>query len=220
MIAVLTGDIVNSTKMSNQLYQATLEKLKDLLQQVNTQLQASGDIYRGDEFQIQYPDPLSAIKSALSIKLSLYLSSTTQRPIQSTLSLAYGDYEILAEKPNTSSGAVFIKSGRELANTAKGNLSLNFSSSENTTNHIDPEIKLLTDFLNHQLNKLTHSQAVLLYQYLETDFAEHKILAAITQTSRQNISARLNSMGAYLVRDYIKLINKKVAQRTSLNSLS
>ncbi|WP_286235418.1 hypothetical protein [Thalassotalea sediminis] len=200
MIAVLTGDIVNSTKMPQQQYKNVIQSLQALLKQTEAQYQACGEIYRGDEFQIQYPNPFDAIKSSLLIKLAL-ISEDTKVPVQCTLSLAYGHYDIYAEKPNTSSGPVFVNSGRQLDKTNKGDLTVSFADKNQHDN-----IQLLTQFLNHVLNRLTNTQAALLYQYIQSDFAEHKKLAEQTGTTRQNISNRLANIGAHLVRDYIMLI--------------
>lgn len=208
MIAVLTGDIVNSTKMSDETYSDVIKHLKIFLNEANEKYGAIGEIYRGDEFQIQYPSPIHALKSTLLIKLALHLSKFSEKPIQCTLSLAYGSHNIYDEKPNTSSGPVFIKSGRGLEKTQRGELSLQF---EHETD--EDEVKLLTQFLNHLLNRLTKTQAELLYQYIESSFAEHKKIADITGTTRQNISNRLGNIGAYLVRDYMTVINKKITLR-------
>jgi hypothetical protein len=65
MIAVLTGDIVNSTKMSNKTYSEVIYSIKGFLREVKQKYHAIGKIYRGDEFQIQYPDPICALRSTL-----------------------------------------------------------------------------------------------------------------------------------------------------------
>ena len=205
MIAVLTGDIVNSTKMSNEIYSDVIKCMNALLNEANEKYGAVGEIYRGDEFQIQYPDPVYALKSTLLIKLALHLSSFSPKPIQCTLSLAYGTHNIYDEKPNTSSGPVFIASGRGLEKTQRGDLSVHFDHKNDQY-----ELNLLSQFLNHLLNRLTKTQAELLYQYIESNFAEHKKLADITGTTRQNISNRLSNIGAFLVRDYMEVINKKI----------
>ncbi|GAA6206397.1 hypothetical protein [Thalassotalea sp. SU-HH00458] len=207
MIAVLTGDLVHSTKMTNKTYANVIQSLKNLLNEANEKYDAIGEIYRGDEFQIQYPNPVYALKSTLLLKLALHLSSFSPKPIQCTLSLAFGDHNIYGETPNTSSGEVFIQSGRGLAKTQRGELSIQFAQQTHTY-----ELNLLTQFLNHLLSRLTKTQAELLFQYIESSFAEHKKLAEITGTTRQNISNRLANIGAFLVRDYMEVINEKVMQ--------
>ncbi|MBA6392212.1 hypothetical protein H4J38_15690 [Colwellia sp. BRX10-3] len=207
MIAVLTGDIVNSTKMTNETYSEVIKSIKGFLREVNEKYQATGEVYRGDEFQIQYPNAVYALKSTLLIKLALHLSKFSAKPIQCTLSLAYGAYEIYDKKPNTSSGPVFIESGRGLEKAQRGELLVSFEQQANNS-----DMKLLNQFLNHLLNRLTKTQAELLYQYIESDFAEHKKIADLTGTTRQNISNRLGNIGAFLVRDYMAMINKTVSQ--------
>lgn len=207
MIAVLTGDLVNSTKMANETYSDVINSLKECLQDAHIKYNAIGEIYRGDEFQIQYPKPIYALKSTLLIKLALHLSKFSPKPIQCTLSLAYGTHSVYDKKPNTSSGPVFIESGRGLEKTQRGELSIHFAQINNNS-----DILLLTQFLNHLLNRLTKTQAELLYKYIENDFAEHKKMADITGTTRQNISNRLGNIGAFLIRDYIEVINNKVMQ--------
>ena len=205
MIAVLTGDLVNSTKMPNEKYTNVIDRIKSQPQAANKKYQAIGEVYRGDEFQIQYPDPIHALKSTLLIKLALHLSNFSSKPIQCTLSLAYGPHNIYDDKPNTSSGPVFIESGRALEKSQRGELSLCFT--QDSTN---AELQLLTQFLSHLLNRLTKTQAQLLYKYIDNDFAEHKKISEITGTTRQNISNRLGNIGAFLVRDYMNTINQKV----------
>lgn len=207
MIAVLTGDLVNSTKMANETYTDVINSLKESLQDAHIKYNAIGEIYRGDEFQIQYPEPIYALKSTLLIKLALHLSKFSPKPIQCTLSLAYGNHSVYDKKPNTSSGPVFVESGRGLEKTQRGELSIHFAQTNNKS-----EIPLLTQFLNHLLNRLTKTQAELLYTYIESDFAEHKKMADITGTTRQNISNRLGNIGAFLIKDYIEVINNQVIQ--------
>lgn len=209
MIAVLTGDIVNSTKMSNDVFAEVISTLKDLLKKAHQKYNATGEIYRGDEFQIQFPDPTNAIEFTLLIKLALHLSKFSTKPIQCTLSLAYGCHDILDEKPNTSSGPVFIDSGRGLEKTQRGDISISFAKTDKSN---DKEMILLTQFLNHLLNRLTKTQAELLNQYIESNYAEHKKIADMTGTSRQNISNRLGNIGAFLIRDYVDTINSRVTQ--------
>lgn len=211
MIAVLTGDIVNSTKMSSDTYNKVISTLNTLFENANAQFNAVGEIYRGDGFQVQYPDPFDAIKSTLLLKLALHSAHFSDKPIQCTLSLAFGKADIYAEKPNTSSGTAFLLSGRGLEKTPRGDLLVQFDQPND-------ELVLLTQFLNHLLNRLTKSQAELLYQTIETEFTEHWKIAEVTGTSRQNISNRLGNIGAFLVRDYMDMISRKLALLKGVNS--
>lgn len=208
-LAVLTGDIVNSTKMPATEYQLVISRLQTLINQANDNYSASGQIFRGDAFQLHYTDAQQALKSTLLIKLGLYITEAASTPVTCTLSLAYGKGLVQSETPNTSSGPVYTQSGRALDNTTSGDLSIHIAD-----NAVPAEIDLLTQFLNHVLNRLTKTQAELLYQHVLSDFAEHKKLAELTGTTRQNISNRLGNIGATLVENYCLLINQHVAKLT------
>ena len=208
MIAVLTGDVIHSSKMSNKQYSQTIETLKQLISAEKQKSETSGDIYRGDEFQLQYSKPVYALQSALIFKLSL----------PCTLSLAYGNYDLLNDSPSTSSGPVYVESGKRLDKANRGDLIVNlspdtsvFQNGSNPTAPLPNSLLLLNNFLTHTLNSLTKSQSELLLTYIKNDFPEHKVLAELTGTSRQNISNRLSSMGAHLVRDYVNYINQLLA---------
>ncbi|CAM4092292.1 hypothetical protein [Pseudoalteromonas byunsanensis] len=206
MIAVLTGDLVNSSKMLNEIHTDAITTIQGLLQSINEQHGATGEIYRGDEFQIQFPNAIHAITCTILIKLALHFKTRSDKPVLCTLSLAYGEQPLSGKQPTISTGPVFIESGRGLANTPRGEISVSFG--HNNTS----EMRLLTQFLSHQLNKLTKTQAELLYIYITNHFAEHQKIAEITKTSRQNISNRLSSIGATLIRDYIAVINQRVTK--------
>lgn len=209
VIAVLTGDLVHSTKMAPAMYKATLACLQQQLAVAQKQCHAVAEIYRGDGFQVQYPNPVLALASALAIKLALHAAEFATKPVQCTLSLAYGSGQTNDGALNTAMGQVFIASGRGLEATPRGDLTLHFEQSSK-----DDALVLLTRFFNHQLNTLTKSQAQLLGQYIASDFAEHKEIARLTGTSRQNISNRLAGIGAFLIRDYMALVNHKVAAQS------
>jgi len=211
MIAVLTGDLVNSSKMSENTYKAAIACLKQQLALCESAYQASGEIYRGDGFQVQYPNPLLALKSSLLLKLALYQCEFGKnKPVQCTLSLAFGSSSVITESPNTSYGEVHVLSGRELEKTAKGQLSVHF---QQALQHplAQRDTALLTGFLSHQLNRLTQTQAALLHQAIELDFVSHQEMASLTGTSRQNISNRLANIGADLVKAFLHNIAQKVS---------
>ncbi|QTH64513.1 hypothetical protein J1N51_03285 [Psychrosphaera ytuae] len=205
MIAVLTGDIVRSTKMSERQYQDLIQLLREHISTLSNSYQARGQVYRGDEFQIHFPDPDFAIKQTILLKLLLITSPVISTPIHCTLSLAFGQHSVMDASPGTSTGPVYVDSGRKLDTSQREALVVTFSDCQN-----DPSLTLLTSCISHQLNKLTQSQAELLHMYIDSDFVEHQKLADKLGTSRQNISNRLSSMGAHLIRDYIQLINQKL----------
>ena len=195
MIAVLTADLVDSTKLNtSELVQVTdwLENYFD-----RHLSNAHSSIYRGDEFQVIFNEYQSATYQTILLKLKL--QNQFQWKQLCTMSLAFGEATLLADTPQTSQGPVFVTSGRGLEKTKRGEITLHDAQ---LTTRADT---LLLKYVNHQMNKLTTTQIELLITYFENHFPEHKELALLTDTTRQNISSRLSAMGADLLRDFTKI---------------
>ncbi|MBM7071910.1 hypothetical protein JQC92_07650 [Shewanella sp. 202IG2-18] len=197
MIAVLTADLVNSTKLEPENLVKVTTWLQDYFVQNLMATQTLSAIYRGDEFQLIFKKPQQALYETLLLKLKLKLAFSWNQDC--TMSLAYGHADIITDGPQTSQGPVFVSSGRNLSKTKKGDLFISFPFKSSDT------YLLLIKLINHQLEKLTRSQVELLTIYLENRFPEHKELAQITDTSRQNISNRLSAIGADLIKEFIQL---------------
>ena len=64
MIGIITGDIVNSRKLSSKIW---IDGLKKLLNTFGKN-PVEWEIYRGDEFQLEIKNPEEALIMALQIK--------------------------------------------------------------------------------------------------------------------------------------------------------
>ncbi|RYV01600.1 hypothetical protein SOPP22_14610 [Shewanella sp. OPT22] len=197
MIAVLTADLVNSTKLEPKDLVKTTTWLQDYFAQNLKAPQTLSAIYRGDEFQLVFRKPQQALYETLLLKLKLKLAFPWNQDC--TMSLAYGHADVITDGPQTSQGPVFVTSGRNLNKTKKGDVLISSPVQSSKT------YTLLLKLINHQLEKLTRSQVELLTTYIENKFPEHKELALTTGTSRQNISNRLSAIGADLIKEFVQL---------------
>jgi len=115
MIAVITGDIINST--ANTQF---LEKLQQVLKDISCQFnigEKNAEIYRGDSFQLILDDPQYALLVAMLIRAGL--KSTTYyenfpQPFDAKIAIGIGSVTSLGKKPGESSGEAFLTSGRKL----------------------------------------------------------------------------------------------------------
>ncbi|MBG00368.1 MAG: hypothetical protein CMI36_15350 [Owenweeksia sp.] len=126
MIAVLTGDIIDSRKLPSQ--DIWLQPLKSLLGQCGTSPQ-QWDIYRGDSFQLALEDPAEALKAAIRIKAlikSLSPEKEQERISEIDVRLAIGIGEKNYEGAGIaeSNGPVFIQSGERLEKLKKEKITL------------------------------------------------------------------------------------------------
>ncbi len=195
--AVLTTDIVHSTKLEAKAYACVMKTLQQLLKSHEVRYQCQSEIFRGDSFQVLYTDINDAMTSTLSLRL--YLQSGIDCPsIKLTQSLAIGSVEQTSKNLSSSLGEAFILSGRSFDKATRGDLVLNFGTELWST-----DLTVATLFLRHLLNGLTEKQAEVLYYYIDFDFPEQQSIADHMNMTRQNIAAHLKRSGAELVKAYL-----------------
>jgi len=118
MLSLITGDIVNSRKLSSKIW---MDGLKEIL---NTKGKNPNewDIYRGDEFQLEIKNPEEALLTAIEIKA--YLRSVK---LDARMSIGFGEKTYTADKISESNGTAFIRSGElfETLKKQKNNLAIN-----------------------------------------------------------------------------------------------
>lgn len=131
MIGIITGDIVNSRKLSSKIW---MDGLKKLLNNFG-KTPAEWDIYRGDEFQLEVKNPEEALIIALRIK-----SYFKTMKLDVRMSIGFGDMTYKAKKISESNGTAFIRSGELFETLKKQKINLAINSGNDA---FDAEINLM-----------------------------------------------------------------------------
>ena len=131
MIGIITGDIVNSRKLSSKIW---MDGLKKLLNNFGKN-PAEWDIYRGDEFQLEVKNPEEALIVALRIK-----SYFKTMKLDVRMSIGFGDMTYKAKKISESNGIAFIRSGELFETLKKQKINLAINSGNDA---FDAEINLM-----------------------------------------------------------------------------
>ncbi|HAH54369.1 MAG TPA: hypothetical protein DCM02_03555 [Flavobacterium sp.] len=141
MIAIITGDIVNSRKLSSKIW---IDGLKKLLNTFGKN-PIEWDIYRGDEFQLEVKNPEDALVVALQIKS--YFKSIK---MDVRMSIGLGDMTYKAKKISESNGTAFSRSGEvfETLKKQKINLAIN-SGNEAFDDEINLMLRLSLTFMDN-----------------------------------------------------------------------
>jgi hypothetical protein len=111
MISVITGDIINSRKVS-----AT-----NWLNHLKQELNHSGpgpefwEIYGGDTFQFRVDDPQQAFLAAIRVKTIIKIV----KPLDVRIAIGIGDINYKSERITESNGTAFIHSGEKFAQLKK-----------------------------------------------------------------------------------------------------
>jgi hypothetical protein len=131
MISIITGDIVNSRKLSSKIW---IDGLKKLLNTIGKN-PIEWEIYRGDEFQLEVKNPEDALIVALKIKS--YFKSIK---LDVRMSIGFGDITYKAKKISESNGSAFARSGEVFETLKKQKINLAVNSGYEA---FDTEINLI-----------------------------------------------------------------------------
>lgn len=113
--AVITGDVVDSTRLSPK----QREKLEQVLWETFEQLETHKDQYdvlRGDSFQLLVDEPRQAFKKAVQLRCLVKsgMSKYAKTRVDLRISIGFGDISFKGKTLGSSDGTAFRRSGQGL----------------------------------------------------------------------------------------------------------
>lgn len=195
MIAVITGDIIDSRKVSTE---AWLSKLKAYFESIP---HSSGkwEIYRGDSFQLEIPVD-NALRTVFCIKALI----KTNNKIDVRMGIGIGEKDYTGLKVTESSGTAFTRSGHQFELLKDQTLAIK-SATENTDNDFNLLLKL-AGFIADNWKPVTSET---IFHMLNNPDLLQKELAQQLGKSNTTINKALKR-GAYdELLEVIHLFNKK-----------
>ncbi len=139
MIAVLTGDIVNSERINTTKW---MPILKDYFTQLGS-TPNTWEIYRGDEFQL-ITTPEEALHTALTIKA--LIKTIPNLDVRIGIGLGGEDYK--GSGVTDSNGSAYRQSGRTLTHLKKEGINLGIGIDNPIENTLNLMLKLALDFMD------------------------------------------------------------------------
>jgi len=190
MVAVLTGDIINSKqgKVPNWL-----SNLKGALSKFGEE-PTRWEIYRGDSFQLEI-DPLQALEAAIFIKAAI----KKEKNLDVRIAIGIGDKTYTSTQITNSNGTAFINSGECFDNLKKMNLAIQTPWAE-----FDEQLNLLLELALLTINGWLPATATVVSAALTHKELNQKELANALNKSQSSISEALSRAG---YDEIIKLIN-------------
>lgn len=180
MVAIITGDIIHSVKVSPKTW---LVKLKSVLHTIGKS-PAAWQIYRGDSFQLMVKDPADALSVAILIKATL----RSIPPLDVRMAIGIGDISYLATKITESNGSAFVHSGEkfESLKTEKQNLAL-----RSPWQDFDEEINMLLKLGLIAMDNWTASSAEMVHHALFIPGISQEELGKLAGIRQSAVSRRL-----------------------------
>jgi hypothetical protein len=150
--AVLTGDIVNFTRLTPSLEEQLLKKLKQSLKPYQF------EFYRGDSFQAYVKDPKTALRVALLCRTAA-ISLTQDRESASydiRISIGIGTVSEPIRKLATAKGEAFLLSGRAFDEIQRDDIRLAITTGNDLVNI---GLDILADYIDAIFSNMTAKQA-------------------------------------------------------------
>ena len=197
--AIITGDIVDSTKMiadERESMLHMLQSLPDLLLPISGM---SLEIFRGDSFQIRVHEASLSLRMAIAIRayVRTHRFAEINRQWDARLSIGIGTLDYEGNTLATSDGEAYRISGRGLDSIGKSRLAI-----YTPWIGVNEELRVSTAFADNIISGWSQSQSRVFFQSLTTT-GSHAEIGYILGISRQMVDKALRTGKEDLLNLYI-----------------
>lgn len=180
MIAVLTGDIIHSSRVSPEKW---LKSLTGILQPLGESPQ-HWEIYRGDSFQAEVFNPLDALETSIKIKAAI----RAIKGLDVRIAIGIGEKSYAAPRITESNGSAFVNSGHKFDTLDKEKINLGIQS---PWTNFDKEMNLYLRLALIAMDNWTTNGASMVLLALEHQQMSQEELGRLVGIKQNTVSARL-----------------------------
>ena len=198
MIAVITGDVVNSRSEPTLDWLPTLKETLSIYGRSSSQW----EIFRGDSFQIK-TDPKMAFQTAIHIKAAVKLNKN----LDVRMAIGIGNEDHKAEKITESNGSAFVRSGECFENLKKHHLAIS-TGNENT----DEILNLCFSLALFPMNNWSATVANAVKITLENSEKSQTQIARLLKKSQSSVSEALKRGGFEEILQLNEFYQKQISQ--------
>lgn len=198
--AVLTGDIVNSTRLGPAAEKKLLRSLSGVLQAHRY------EFYRGDSFQAYMKDAGGALKAALLCRAAA-IGSGGAVPADVRISIGIGKTRPPGELLGSSGGEAFVLSGRAFDEMAGQQYRLAMVSTNTLANG---GLQVIADYIDTIFRAMTGKQAMVIFELLK-GASQQEVAIRLNKsksTIHQHVVAGRWPEIARLIQQYINIVNQ------------
>lgn len=207
--AIITGDIVDSTKMIAEERNSMLCMLQTLPELLSALTKIELEIFRGDSFQVRVENPVNSLKVALAIRAHIrsFKFAEYNRQWDARLAIGIGTMEYENVTLATSDGEAYRASGRALDVIGKSRLKIGTPWEE-----VNKELHVSTAFADDIVSGWTQSQSRIMFQSLTTD-RSHAEIGHLLGITRQTVDKALKVGKEDLMNLYIKRFKELIIEK-------
>lgn len=203
---VITGDLVNSTKIATEWRQSVVDALNTCVSDFMAITPIKIEMYRGDSFQVVVDKAEQTLSVAIALRSKLRASTPDGNDMwDARVSVGIGEISFESDNVVTSDGEAFRLSGRAFDNIGKKRLNISTPWTE-----LNTAMELNTRFADEFVSTWTARQARVVYHsilFLKTQ----KEMAEELDMTRQNFNYHWGTSKAQLILDYIEYFKSQIA---------
>lgn len=192
-IAVLTGDLIGSTRVSDP--DAYREILRELLSLLTEKFAARTSVFRGDGFQLAVDSGTNIFRMALLLRTGLIARSENEWRWDARMGIAFGKGRL---QENDENSEAHVHSGRTLDSIGKENMRVWCPNEA-----MEMGTGVATEFVDDLLNTMTPVEAQTLFYYL-LERGSHQSIADRLGKQRPTITVALQRTKYHLIDRYIQ----------------
>lgn len=196
MIAVLTGDIVNSREKETSKWMPVLQAELNRI----GKNPVDWEIYRGDSFQLK-----TDVNLALSILIHLKAAIKQFKKLDVRIAIGIGEEGYVAEKVTESNGMAYVYSGKCFDGLKKQTMAI-----QSPWKDFDEILNLLLEVLGLTINNWTPNYANLVKASLENPNKTQAEIALKLNKKQGNLSTALKRAGFDEIEKILKFYTKKI----------
>lgn len=200
MIAVLTGDIINSQHADTEVW---ITKLKNLLEHWGSS-SLVWEIYRGDEFQFK-----CNIDDAFWRFLAIKSLIKSQENLDVRIAIGIGEENFSSEKITESNGTAYVNSGRLLNDLKSDGHTVAIKTSND---NVDRDLNILLKWSSKDFDNWTMATSEIIHEMIMKQDITQEDLAKKFAISQSSISQRLKRANYELIVETNQYFRKKISE--------
>ncbi len=200
MIAVITGDIINSQHSDTESW---LNDLKSLLKQWGD-APAQWEIYRGDEFQIK-----CSIDNVFEKFLAIKSLIKTHENLDVRIAIGIGEEQFSSEKITESNGTAYVNSGRLLNDLKSMGRTVAIKTPDEKLNK---DLNILLKWSSIEFDNWTVAISEIVHQHIICPEITQEDLAKKLSITQSSVSQRVKRANLDLIKETNQYFRRKIVE--------